>query len=112
MKKFIPRRYVLLYLCENYIFLAFICYVDHFINQKISKDITNWIWPGHAIFAISKTALNSRKTLLHNLYHNFRAFCRENSNQTKRRMMALSYPPFFLRVSRGKIGCSQVKNSI
>ena len=37
MKKFIPRRYVLLYLCENYIFLAFICYVDHFINQKNIK---------------------------------------------------------------------------
>ena len=37
MKKFIPRRYVLLYLCENYIFLAFICYIDHFINQKYQK---------------------------------------------------------------------------
>ena len=39
-KKFIPWRYMLLYLCENLIFSAFFCCIDHFINQKRSKDIT------------------------------------------------------------------------
>ena len=29
-------------------FSAFICYIDHFINKKRSKDITKWSWPGHA----------------------------------------------------------------
>ena len=44
---------------------AFICYIDPYINQRRSKDITNWSWPGYTIFALSKTALNSRETLLH-----------------------------------------------
>ena len=96
IKKFIPWRYLLLYLCENKIFSTLIYYIDHFINKKRSKDITKWSWPGHAIFTLSKTAPNSRETLLHILCYTFGALCRNNSTKTflKRRMMALSNAVF------------------
>ena len=75
---------------------SFHCYIDHFINQKRSKDINNWNWPGHVIFALSKMTLNSQETLLHVSCLNSSALCYDNSTQTffKRRMMVLSNVTF------------------
>ena len=93
---------------------SFHCYIDHFINQERSKDITNWNWPGQVIFALSKMKLNSQETLLHILCLNLvllvvttrpRPFLKE---EWWRSSMLL----FFLRVSFIKTGCSQVKNFI
>ena len=55
----------------RYLFSAFICYIDHFINQKES--------------------IASEVDQVGTLYHNFGALCCDNSTQTflKRRMMLL-----------------------
>ena len=56
-KKFLPWRYLLLFLWKLDILSFHLLYRSLY---KRSKDITKWSWPGHSIFALSKTAPNSR----------------------------------------------------
>ena len=113
MKKFIPWRYVLLYLCESWIFSDFICYIDHFINKKDQK-----ILPSEVDQVMLFLCFQKRHQIHARPCFRFCAITLEDFVMTtwprhfwKEEWWCFSTLPFSLRVY-GKAGCSQVKNFI